>query len=62
MIRLFTYIPVKLTLVMVCVLLMSSGCSAKNNEGFAIYLTKEDIPPSQTEALSHIDIADQPTI
>ena len=62
MIRLFTYIPVKLTLVMVCVLLMSGGCSAKNNEGFAIYLTKEDIPPSQMEALSHIDIADQPTI
>lgn len=31
-------------------------------EGFAIYLTKEDIPPSQMEALSHIDIAEQPII
>ena len=32
------------------------------NEGFAIYLTKGDIPPSQMEALSHIDITDKPVI
>ena len=32
------------------------------NEGFAIYLTKGDIPPSQMEALSHVDIADKPVI
>ena len=32
------------------------------NEGFAIYLTKGDIPPSQMEALSYVDIADQPVI
>ena len=32
------------------------------NEGFAIYLTKGDISPSQMEALSHVDIADQPVI
>ena len=62
MIRLFGHITVKLALVIVCVLLMSSGCSAPNHEGFAIYLTKEDIPPAQMEALSHVDIAEQPVI
>jgi hypothetical protein len=31
-------------------------------EGFAIYLTRDDIPPTQMEALSHVDIADQPII
>jgi serpin B len=35
---------------------------ATKGEGFAIYLTKEDIPPAQMEALSHVDIADQPVI
>jgi hypothetical protein len=48
--------------VVLCVLFMSSGCPTPDHEGFAIYLTKEDIPPSQMEALSHIDIADQPII
>jgi hypothetical protein len=32
----------------------------KTGEGFAIYLTRDDIPPSKMEALSHVDIADQP--
>jgi hypothetical protein len=32
------------------------------SEGFAIYLTREDIPPEKMEMLSHVDIADQPTI
>lgn len=45
-----------------CVLLVSNGCSALGGEGFAIYLTKGDIPPSQMEALSHVDIADYPVI
>ncbi|MFC1958787.1 hypothetical protein ACFLV6_02610 [Chloroflexota bacterium] len=31
-------------------------------EGFAIFLTKEDIPPSRMEALSYVEIADQPII
>ena len=38
----------------------ASGTPEK--EGFAIYLTKEDIPPVQMPALSHVDIADQPII
>jgi len=51
-----------LTVVLVCVLLVSSGCAATKGEGFAIYLTKEDIPPAQMETLSHVEIADQPFI
>jgi hypothetical protein len=31
-------------------------------EGFAIYLTKEDVPPAQMPVLSHVDIADPPII
>jgi hypothetical protein len=60
--RLLCHIPVKLTLVIVCVLVMSTSCSAPNHEGFAIYLTKGDIPPVQMPALSHVDIAEQPVI
>ena len=60
--RLFCYIPAQLAFFIVCVLLMSSGCSSPNQEGFAIYLTKGDIPPARMEALSHVDIAEQPII
>jgi len=61
--RLFGHILAKLTLVIiVCVLFISIGCSAPNHEGFAIYLTKGDIPPAQMPALSHVDIAEQPVI
>ena len=31
-------------------------------EGFAIYLTRDDIPPEKMEMLSHVEIADQPII
>lgn len=31
-------------------------------EGFAIYLTRDDIPPEKMEMLSHVDIAAQPII
>ena len=52
----------KLIVALICILLLSSGCTAVEGEGFAIYLTKEDIPPAQMEALSHVNIADQPII
>ena len=52
----------KLIVALICILLISSGCTAVEGEGFAIYLTKEDIPPAQMEALSHVNIADQPII
>ncbi len=52
----------KFTVVLIGTLLISVGCSTTNREGFAIYLTKEDIPPGQMEALSHVDITEQPII
>jgi hypothetical protein len=41
---------------------VAGGCAADKAEGFAIYLTRDDIPPSQMEALSHVEIASQPFI
>jgi len=52
----------KLTIVSICLLLVSSGCTATKGEGFAIYLTRDDVPPAQMEALSHVEIAEQPII
>jgi hypothetical protein len=40
----------------------TGGCADDKAEGFAIYLTRDNIPPSQMEALSHIEIANQPII
>jgi hypothetical protein len=42
--------------------LISGGCSTANHQGFAIYLTKGDIPPAQMQDLSRVDIAEQPVI
>jgi hypothetical protein len=58
----FCYILPVLTVGLVCLLLVSAACSPSGNEGFAIYLTKGDVPPTQMEALSHIDIAETPVI
>jgi len=62
MIRLIGHTTAKLALVMVGAVILLSGCATPKGEGFAIYLTKEDIPPAKMEALSHVDIADQPII
>jgi len=61
--RLFGRSAAGLALLVVC-LPLASGCSAPtaSGEGFAIYLTKNDIPPSQMEMLSHVDLADEPII
>ena len=40
----------------------SSSAIAPSPEGFAIYLTKDNIAVSQMEALSHVQIADEPVI
>ncbi|MDD5287602.1 MAG: hypothetical protein PHY28_00600 [Dehalococcoidales bacterium] len=56
------YITVITTAVIACFLLVLSGCSTPDHEGFAIYLTEGDIPPGQMPALSHIDITEQPVI
>lgn len=61
--ELFSHIPTKLALIVLAsIILMPNGCSVPKHEGFAIYLTKGDIPPTQMPAFSHVDIADQPII
>jgi len=62
MMKLFGRIPVKLFLIILGAVFLLSGCKISPDEGFAIYLTKEDIPPAQMEALSHVEIEDQPII
>lgn len=44
------------------IVLLSGGCTVPKGEGFAIYLTKADVTPDQMPVLSHIDIAERPTI
>jgi hypothetical protein len=60
--RLLLHISAKLIAVIFCVVLLSGGCSAAGHEGFAIYLTRGDTPPSDMPALSQVSIADQPVI
>jgi len=61
--------PIIIGIVLVLGILVSSICATSegmvtpsNDEGFAIYLTKQDIPPAQMEALIHVDIAERPII
>ena len=49
-------------IILFSVLFTSSGCSKKEGEGFAIYLTKDDIPPTQLPIISHINIEEKPLI
>jgi hypothetical protein len=48
--------------VVVVLAFLIGGCTDRIGEGFAIYLTKEDVPPAQMEALSHVDIEERPII
>ena len=54
----------KLSVIISCILLIFivyGGYSAATKaEGFAIYLTQKDIPPAKMEALSHVELSDQP--
>jgi hypothetical protein len=44
----------------------TGGCSipekTPGQEGFAIYLTRDDVPVAEMEKLSHVEIADEPLI
>jgi len=46
----------------ICITPEGEGNGEGEVEGFAIYLTKQDIPPAQMEDLSHVDIAERPII
>jgi len=48
--------------IMAVSIIILSSCTVSKSEGFAIFLTEEDISPDQMEALSHVEIADQPII
>jgi hypothetical protein len=54
--KLFGHTLLMLVPILSCLLFMSSGCSVPVQEGFAIYLTQEDIPPAQIPGLNQIEI------
>ena len=66
--KLTCYIPVTPVVALIVGMILVSGVlvtstrAISEGEGFAIYLTKQDIPPAQMEALSHVKLADQPII
>ncbi|MBN2240814.1 MAG: hypothetical protein JW712_13655 [Dehalococcoidales bacterium] len=53
---------VVISLIVFVLSLIPSGCSSDREEGFAIYLTKNDIKPDQMIMMSHIELADEPLI
>jgi predicted small secreted protein len=60
--RLIDRLQPKLTVLLLVITFLVGGCTTVKGEGFAIYLTKQDIPPDKMEALSHVDTADEPVI
>lgn len=57
------HIPAQLyTLILVGIILLLGDGSTSKGEGFAIYLTKGDLPPSQIPVLSHVEIVEHPII
>ena len=56
----------KLTIIISCILLIiivySGYAAVTTGEGFAIYLTRDDVPPAKMEALSHVVLSDQPIV
>lgn len=61
--RRYSGMPIVLLILLASlVILPSGGCARPSSEGFAIYLTRDDIKPDQMEALSHIELAAEPLI
>ncbi len=55
-----TFITIGILLVLG--ILVSSISTTATDEGFAIYLTEQDISPAQMEVMSHVNLTDQPVI
>lgn len=57
---------IKLAVVASCILLVvtvySGYTAVTNGEGFAIYLTRDDVLPAKMGALSHVELSDQPIV
>lgn len=49
-------------LLIASIFMLLCGCARSKAEGFAIYLTKEDLAPNQMDALSHVEPSDQPIV
>ncbi len=54
--------PLMADLFLVAAALTLGGCTATGGEGFALYLTKADVPPAQMSNVSRIKLAEQPLI
>jgi hypothetical protein len=59
---LWRHIALPVGLLIVSLVLVFSGCTEKNTEGVAIYLTRDDIPPAQMSGVNGIALADPPVI
>lgn len=53
---------VPLVLLFLAAMLGTYACSSNSSEGFAIYLTKDNIPPARMDALSYVRLSFQPLI
>ena len=51
-----------LVAILIVLTILIGGCSTPEGEGFAIYLTKEDVSPAQLEPLSKVTLSDPPLI
>ncbi|HEX7364409.1 MAG TPA: hypothetical protein VF366_04485 [Dehalococcoidia bacterium] len=58
----FAHPPRLAALILVAAIFLVGNCSPPKGDGFAIYLTKGDIPPAQMPVLSHVDIVEPPVI
>jgi hypothetical protein len=54
------YISHVLMAAFIGLLLISGGCNAAKGQGFAIYLTRDSVPPSQMQTLNYVNLAEQP--
>jgi hypothetical protein len=60
--RALTYISLWLMAVAISLLLLAEGCSTTKSEGFAIYLTQDNVPPTQMGDLGSVKLDSQPII
>ena len=51
-----------LVAILMIIAILAGGCSSQEGEGFAIYLTKDDVSPAHLEPLNKVTLSDQPLI
>lgn len=60
--KLYQKLTIVISSILLIIILYSGYTATTKSEGLAIYLTKENIPPAKMEALSHVELSDQPII